>query len=210
MCMQSIGKSPRHSCDISMLCVFACTNESAVSWISKFCTTYDYVTKLRSICRSTLYTYIFCLFYGIWQANFENAISSGIYCTGQSTKPFFSQQIWKIVFQAEDLAMDGWLHSSSTMYFSRQGSGCKMGDRFPLLFPPRLHDCSVVLAPVGFWTNGLRMVHCMTGERKRWLSWNLSVQYLVPGWDYGNEEYADLALQGTLPGVYTHTINATN
>ena len=28
------------------------------------------------------------------------------------------------------------------------------------------------------------------------------------GWDYGNEEYADLELHGKLPGVYTHTINA--
>jgi len=27
------------------------------------------------------------------------------------------------------------------------------------------------------------------------------------GWDYRNQEYADLALQGNLPGVYTHIIN---
>ena len=28
------------------------------------------------------------------------------------------------------------------------------------------------------------------------------------GWDYRNEECADFALQGNLPGVYTHTLNA--
>jgi len=28
------------------------------------------------------------------------------------------------------------------------------------------------------------------------------------GWDYRNEKCADLAMQGTLAGVYTHTINA--
>ena len=28
------------------------------------------------------------------------------------------------------------------------------------------------------------------------------------GWDHRNEECADFALQGTLHGVYTHTINA--
>jgi len=27
------------------------------------------------------------------------------------------------------------------------------------------------------------------------------------GWDCHNEEYADLALQGNLSGVYTHTTN---
>ena len=28
------------------------------------------------------------------------------------------------------------------------------------------------------------------------------------GWDYRNEKCVDLAVQGTLAGVYTHTINA--
>jgi len=50
----------------------------------------------------------------------------------------------------------------------------------------------------------------MTGERERRLFWNLSVQYLVPGWEYRNEECADLALQGTALSVYTHTIIARN
>jgi len=41
-----------------------------------------------------------------------------------------------------------------------------MSDCFHLLFPPRLHDYSVVLAPMGFWTNGLRAVYGMTGKEK--------------------------------------------
>ena len=69
-----------------------------------------------------------------------------------------------------------------------------MADRFPLLFPLRLRGYSVALAPMGFWANGLRAVYGMTGERKRQLPWNVLVQYLVPGWDYRNEECADLAL----------------
>jgi len=70
-----------------------------------------------------------------------------------------------------------------------------------------------VLAPLGFWPNRLREVYGTRrrrrkggGGRKRRSPWNLSVQYLVPGWDYRNYECADLALQGTLTGVYTHTI----
>jgi hypothetical protein len=46
-----------------------------------------------------IHFYILCLFYGIWETNFENAINC---CTGQSMKPFFSQQIWKIVSQVQD------------------------------------------------------------------------------------------------------------
>lgn len=151
-----------------------------------------------------------CLFYGIWQTNFENAINWGTDCTEQYMKPFFSQQIWKIVFQVENRPR----MVDSTAVQRCTCNGCEIADCFPSLFPPRLCGYSVALTPTGFWTNRLQAVYSKTGERKRWLSWNLSVQYLVPGWDYHNEEcavflilettHSSSSLNPTQPGVCPH------
>jgi len=142
--MQSIGKSPGDSCEISMLCVFACTNEFQ-SFVPHMIMWQSYIQselKHKNVfLRSTLYTYILCLFYGIWQTSFENATNWGIYCTGQSMKPFFSQQIWIFVFQVEDWP---WMVDSIAVQQCTRNSrvpGAKWQTVSPYCFQP---DCIII------------------------------------------------------------------
>lgn len=83
--------------------------------------------------------------------------------------------------------------------------------RVSKLFPPRLHCYSVALAPLGVWTKGPRVVYGPLGERITWSSRNPPVGCLAHRFgssQRANKECADIRLLGTLPGVYTHFINA--
>ena len=77
-----------------------------------------------------------------------------------------------------------------------------------IVIPPRLHCYFGSVGSFGVWTKGPRAVYGPIGVWERMIVWRLSVQCLVHWLGLLQEKCADLALQGTLAVVYTHTTNA--